>query len=181
MAKSARPKTAMPDPMAKWTPVPDWTAATITRDDWGAKPVLGLSMVLVGGNMALALRSLAPGLPELGLWQIATAPDYCVRIGRDRALIVTSEPIHYRPGWQSDGWSASPAESAYGTIDFSGAALSEIVSEAAAADVEAGSRSAAVLFAGIPCMLIRTAPDAARLHMEIGHMPYLWRWLETRG
>jgi hypothetical protein len=27
---------------------------------------------------------------------------------------------------------------------------------------------------------MRTAPDSARVTIEIGYMTYLWRWLETR-
>ncbi len=41
------PEIQMQDPMAKWTPVPDWSAATISRDHWQARPVLGLDIVML--------------------------------------------------------------------------------------------------------------------------------------
>ena len=174
-------KAVMPDPMAKWSPVPDWTTATIDRAGWSARPVFGLSIAFVGGYVAAALAALAPDMQVLGLWQIAAGPDYAIRIARDRALIVTREPLTFKTGWDTGGWSVTEAESAYGVIDLSGEALADIVSEATAADIETGSRSASVLFAGVPCLLIRMSETTARLHMEIGYMPYLWRWLETRS
>jgi heterotetrameric sarcosine oxidase gamma subunit len=171
---------AMPDPMAKWTPTPDWAAVKIIRADWSAKPVLGLSMALVVGNIAAAISALAPHLSEVGLWQVASASDHVIRIGRDKALIVTSAPIPFETGWNAGGFSATDASSASGVIEIAGQALPDIIAEATAADFDAGSRSASLLFAGVACLVMRTAPDTARLTIEIGHMTYLWRWLETR-
>ena len=34
------------------------------------------------------------------------------------------------------------------------------------------------MFAGIPCLLYRTAPTTARLHIERPHATYIWHWLE---
>ena len=180
MPEPSRHPTAMPDPMAKWTPVPDWRSVQIERPDWSARPVQGLSLVLVGGRIDLAIAALAPGAEDLGLWQIARGEAQAIRIGRDKALIVTSRAVAVQPGWNPEGWSATAAESAFGVIDIAGPALRDIVSEASAADIDSGSRSAAVLFAGIPCLLTRIAHDTARVIVEAGYTPYLWRWLETR-
>jgi sarcosine oxidase gamma subunit len=170
---------AMPDPMAKWTPAPDWTVVKIVLADWSAKPVLGLSIVLVAGNIAAAISTLAPHLSEVGLWQVASASDHVIRIARDKALIVTSAPILVETGWNAAGFSVTDASSAYGVIEIAGLALPAIIAEATAADIDAGSRSASLLFAGIAGLVMRTAPDTARVTIEIGHMTYLWRWLET--
>ena len=172
--------TVMPDPMAKWTPAPDWTAAEIIRADWSAKPILGLSMALVAGNIAAAISALAPNMSELGLWQVASASDHVIRIARDKALIVTSAPIPFETGWNAAGFSVTDASSAYGVIEIFGQALSDIIAEATAADIHAGSRSASLLFAGIACLVVRTTSDIARVYIEAGHMTYLWRWLGTR-
>ena len=180
MPESSRHPAVMPNPMAKWTPVPDWQVAQIQRPDWSARPVPGLSMVLVGGRIDLAIAALAPDAEGLGLWQIATGGAQAIRIGRDKALIVTGRAVAIQHGWNRDGWSATAAESAFGAIDITGPALGDIVSEATAADIDTGSRSAAVLFAGIPCLLTRIAHDTARVVTEAGFIPYLWRWLETR-
>jgi len=180
MPEPSRHPAAMPDPMAKWTPVPDWRIAQIERPDWSARPVPGLSLAFVGGRIDLAIAALAPDAEDLGLWQIAEAEAQAIRIGRDKALIVTRRALAIQPGWNPEGWSATPAESAFGVIDIAGSALGDIVSEATAADIDTGSRSAAVLFAGTPCLLTRIAHDTARVIVEAGYTPYLWRWLETR-
>jgi sarcosine oxidase gamma subunit len=170
----------MPDPMAKWTPAPDWTAVEIVRADWSAKPVLGLSMALVAGNIATAISALAPDMAGVGAWQVVNASDHVIRIARDKALIVTSAPIAFATGWNAAGFSVTDASGAYGVIEIAGQALAEIIAEASAVAIDAGSRSAALLFAGIGCLAVRTAPDVARVYMEAGYMTYLWRWLETR-
>lgn len=169
----------MPDPMTKWTPAPDWTTVKIVRADWSAKSVLGLSMALVAGNIAAAISALAPNLSEVGLWQVASASDHVIRIARDKALIVTLAPIPFETGWNAAGFSVTDASGAYSVIEIVGQALSDILAEATAADIDAGSRSASLLFAGIAGLVMRTAPDTARVTIEIGHMTYLWRWLET--
>ena len=170
----------MPDPMAKWTPTPDWTAAEIVRANWSAKPVLGLSMALVAGNIVAAISALAPNMPGVGAWQTAGGSDHVLRIARDRALIVTSAPIRFEIGWNAAGFSATDASSAYGVIEIAGQALADIIAEATEVDIDSGSRSASLLFAGVTCLAARTAPDVARVYMEAGYMTYLWRWLEMR-
>lgn len=175
------PEIQMRDPMVKWTPVPDWATASITRDHWQARPVLGLDIVMLAGDMIEALVGPAGGTRGLGFLAIAErSDDYVIRIARDRALMVSGRPIDIAHGWHAAGYSVTPAESAFGIIEISGTALDEIIAEGTATDPVSQSPSAATLFAGITCLVIRTAPDAARLHMEIGHMAYLWRWLETR-
>ena len=170
----------MPDPMAKWTPAPDWTAVEIVRADWSAKPVLGLSVTLVAGNIAAAISALAPDMTGIGAWQMARASGHILRIGRDKALIVTSSPLPFETGWNAAGFSVTDASGAYGVIEIAGPALAEIIAEASAVDIDARTRSAALLFAGIACLAARTAPDVARVYMEAGYMTYLWRWLERR-
>lgn len=170
----------MPDPMAKWTPSPAWTAAQIVRADWSAKPILGLSMALVAGNIAAATSALAPNLSRVGAWQMVSASDHVLRIARDKALVVTLAPIPFETGWNAAGFSVTDASGAYGVIEIAGPALAEIIAEASAVDIDARTRSAALLFAGIACLAARTAPDVARVYMEAGYMTYLWRWLERR-
>ena len=171
----------MPDPMAKWTPSPAWTAAQIVRADWSAKPILGLSMALVAGNIAAATSALAPNLSRVGAWQMVSASDHVLRIARDKALVVTLAPIPFETGWNAAGFSVTDASTAYGVIEIAGEALADIIAEATAVDIDSGSRSASLLFAGVVCLVVRTAPNVARVYLEAGHMTYIWRWLETRS
>lgn len=176
------PTSTMRDPMAKWTPVPDWSTASITRDDWQARPILGLDIVMLAGDMTAALGVHAGGDDGLGFLGVAERQDdYVIRIARDRALIVSAQSIDIADGWHAAGYSVTPAESAYGIIEISGGALDEIIAEGTATDPASRSPSAATLFAGVSSLVIRTSPDVVRLHMEIGHMAYVWRWLETRA
>jgi sarcosine oxidase gamma subunit len=168
------------DPMAKWSPAPDWSAAEIARADLRIRPAPGLTQVLLSGDLPAAFASLRPRPEFIGLWQVAPPARAAVRMSRDRALLVSSEPFETPQGWRPGGWAASDASDAYAVFDIEGAGLRGLVAEATAADPDAGSPSAAILFAGVPALLYRLAPDKARLHLETGFAPYLWRWLETR-
>jgi hypothetical protein len=174
-------QAAMFDPMAKWTPPPDWMMARIIRADWSATPVFGLGLTIIGGNLTAATAALAPDACELGLWHIAPAGPLLLRIGRDKALLVTDDATDVSAGWRSDGWYATPATGAYAVIDIDGDALDAMIREATATNVGAGSPSTATLFAGVTALLIRMRYNAARLFVEVGHAPYVWRWLETRS
>ena len=170
----------LPDAMAKWTPAPDWSAARLKRADWRASPVDGLIQLLVSGDLEAAFATLSPPPASTGLWEIARGSLVAVRIGRDRALLASRAAIDLPRGWQAGGWAATDASDAYQIFDIEGPALRQIVAEATSADVEAGSRSAAIQFASVPALLYRTAEDCARLHVEAALAPYVWRWLETR-
>lgn len=161
-----------------WTPSPG-EAAILAGNGFEARCVCGLGQTLVSGNLPHALAMLAPGAPETGLWAIASADSYSVRLSRDRALVVTPAPLDVAPGWR-DGYVATPCDDAYAVVDLSGSDLRSIVAEAASADLEGGSRSAALLFAGVPVMLYRIAQDTARLHVERPLLAYLWQWLDGR-
>lgn len=162
-----------------WRPAPDRAAAGIEGDGFSARFVSGLGQTLVSGKLDAARAVLLPGAPEVGLWGIAPQDGYGVRIARDRALLVTPSPLTVEPGWR-DGFAASPCDDAFAVIELSGDALPELVAEATSADLEAGSRSAAVLFAGLTVFLYRTAPATARLHVESPLAACLWTWLEER-
>ena len=162
-----------------WKPSPDWATAEISRDDWRARPVLGLGQLLVSGRIAGAIEALASGAPEVGLWGVVAGDPHAVRIARDRVLIVSAGEFSVEPGWR-DGWAATPADDVYAVLEIDGSGLAALVAEATAADLDAGSRSAAIMFAGIPCLLYRTGQTTARLHVERPLATYIWHWLERR-
>jgi hypothetical protein len=170
---------ATPDPMAKWTPIPDWSEARLARPDWRASFVFGLHQTLISGDVKAAFTQLDPHAASVGLWEIARAPA-AIRIGRDRALWVASQPFPIKWGWREEGWAATDASDAYSVLSLAGPALRELVAEATSAELDGGSPSAAIQFAGVPALLYRTAEDDARLHIEAAFAPYVWRWLETR-
>ena len=173
-------REAMHDRAKFWTPAPNWSAVALQGEGWTARRVAGLGQTLVSGDLVAAIAALAPGAPEVGLWGIADpAEAFSLRIARDRALLVTPSPLTLAPGWRG-GWVATPCDDACAVLEISGAAMPEIVAEGTAANLEAGSRSAAALFAGVTAFLCRTAPQTARLHVESPFAAYLWTWLEGR-
>jgi hypothetical protein len=171
--------TRIHDSAAKWTPSPDWSQAAIDRNGWSARPVPALSQVLISGDVATALAAHAPQAAEVGMWGMAASDPIAVRIARDRCLLVSSDSLDMPFGWR-DGWAASPAGSAWFAAELAGSALAAVMREGTAVNLDGGSRSASLLFAGVPALLYRTAEDRARLHVETGFGPYLWRWLEAR-
>ena len=89
-------------------------------------------------------------------------------------------PLTVEPGWH-DGWAATPADDVDAVLEIGGAGLQALVAEATSADLDGGSPSAAIMFAGIACLLYRTGQTIARLHVERPLATYVWHWLETRG
>lgn len=171
----------MPDAMHDrgrfWTPVPDWREVALDGDGWRVRRVAGLCQTLVSGDLAAATAALAPGAGAVGLWGIAAGEAAVVRIARDRALVVSSSPAEIAPGWHG-GFAASPCDDAWAVIGLSGPGIGALAAEGTAAALDGGSPSASVMFAGVPCLLYRTAPQAARLHVESPFAAYIWTWLE---
>ncbi|MEO3385420.1 hypothetical protein [Mesorhizobium sp. CAU 1741] len=161
-----------------WTPAPG-LSARIERNDFSAGFVTGLQQVLISGDLDKAAAAIAPSAREVGLWGLAEGTQTWVRFARDRALLVSTASLEIAPGWR-DGYVATPCDDGYAVIDLSGPALPEVVAEATSADLEAGSPSAAILFAGVTALLYRSNPRTARLHVESPLAAYLWRWLEER-
>ena len=161
-----------------WTPAPDWIAP-LAGEGFAARRVRGLGQTLVSGDLAAGVAALAPGARTIGLWHVAGEDGCAVRVSRDRSLLVTPSPLGLAPGWR-DGFAATPCDDGYAVVEVSGAALPEIVAEAVSADLDAGSPSAAVQFAGIPALVYRIAPEVARLHVESPLAAYLWTWLRGR-
>ena len=170
---------AMHDRGQFWNPQPDWGTARIERDGYSIRRVPGLGQTLVSGEIDVAIAEFTPDAPEAGLWSVVEAEPFAVRIARDRALLVSPAPLGVVPGWRN-GCAVTPCDDAYAILEVSGTALREIVAEGTSVDIEAGSRSAAVLFAGVTVFLYRTRPETARLHVEAPLVAYLWAWLEGR-
>src|ERR1700747_2138783 len=87
------------DPMAKWTPAPDWTAACLKRSGWEARPAPDLRQTLLTGALDAAFVSFDPSPATVGLWAIASPAWSAIRIGRDRALLVGNAPVALAACW----------------------------------------------------------------------------------
>lgn len=129
---------------------------------------------LISGNLIKGMARLAPRAEVVGLYELRRADDG-IRIARDRALLMG---ISGEEGWR-DGTACSPASGLYARFDLSGPALEAALAEGTSANLDAGSPSAAVLFAGQTCLLTRS--DAgAELWVETAFATYMTTWLTRR-
>ncbi|PZO81773.1 MAG: hypothetical protein DI629_02705 [Mesorhizobium amorphae] len=163
---------------AKWSPAPDWKTAALHRDGWTARPLAGLSRFLVSGDLDAARARIAPDATEVGLGAVATSLPVLARIAPDRALFVLENAPEIVPGWH-DGVAVTPADSLYAAFALEGSLVREVLREATAAPLDGSSRSAALLFAGLPALLFRLN-ETVYIHLEAPLATALWRWLETR-
>jgi sarcosine oxidase gamma subunit len=141
-----------------------------------ASAVSGRGHMLISGDLDAAIAALAPGAPMLGLYALAPDAAHALRIGRDSALLVTPAPVSAPEGWR-DNWCATALDDGWTAIDVSGPDAALALAQGISADVEAGSASAAALFAGFRCLLSRT-PDGFRVHVERPWLEALMAWLD---
>ncbi|MBS9721939.1 hypothetical protein JYU29_14705 [Tianweitania sp. BSSL-BM11] len=174
-----RPQTML-DRGAFWTPVPDWSTATLDGNGWSARVVPNLHRLLVSGNLETALANLAPDTPSIGLWQISEGNIQALRIGRDRMLLTSVDPLAAEPGWNAEGYAVSLADDAYCTLELQGPKLRSLLEEMTFVDLEGESSSAATLVCGQLALLHSTADKQVWVHVETPLATFIWHWLERR-
>jgi len=168
----------MRDRGAFWSPAPDWASARVDRPGWSARRLSAHGRTLVSGDLAAAKASLAPDAAEVGLWGISPSQPAFLRMARDKALLVTPQPLAVASGWNAAGFVATPCDDGYAAFEISGEGLRDVICEATAADLDAGSPSAAIVFAGVAGILYRRAESVAVLEVESPLSAYIWSWLE---
>ena len=159
-----------------WPPARRAEGVLIDRPRLAVRPLSGRGSTLVSGDLEGAVAALAPGAPMLGLYALAPDGPHALRIARDRALLVTPAPLRAADGWR-EGWCATSLDDGWAAIDVAGAEAPLALAQGTAADLEAGSPSAAVRFAGLRCLLARTEAGF-RLHLEAPWLTALLTWLE---
>lgn len=159
-----------------WPPARRSEGQLIDRPRLKARALTGRGHTLISGDLGAAIATLAPGAPLIGLHAPAPEGAHALRIARDRALLVTPEPLGAQSGWR-DGWSATAVDDGFAALDVEGPDAPLALMQGTSADLAAGSPSAAVLFAGFRCLLART--DAGfRLHVEAPWLEALLTWLD---
>ena len=109
---------------------------------------------LVSGDLDAALATLAPEAEVLGFGAIIGVEPALVRVARDRALLVTEEPLGAVSGWHGT-FALTPSDDAYAALAITGAGAERLMRAGAAIDTLASSPSAACLFAGMECLVLR--------------------------
>jgi hypothetical protein len=159
-----------------WPPARRTDGMLIHRPRLQARALSGRGSALISGDIEAAMGALAPGAPILGLYTLAPEGAHALRIARDRALLVTPAPLGASDGWR-EGWCASSVDDGWAAVDVDGPDASLALAQGTSADLTANSPSAAVLFAGLRCLLVRTE-TAFRLHVETPWLEALLTWMD---
>ena len=159
-----------------WSPARRAEGSLIDRPRLAAHALNGLGCTLLSGNLEAAIGALAPAAPVIGLFSLVPPDAYALRIARDRALLVTPAPLGAADGWR-DGWSATPVDDGWAGIEISGTDAALALMQGTSADLAAASPSAAVMFAGLRCLLAQTEAGF-RLHIEAPWLEALSTWLD---
>jgi len=159
-----------------WPPARRSEGTLIERPRLRAHALPGRGSTLISGEVRAAVQALAPGAPILGLYALAPEGAHALRIARDRALLATPSPLGATDGWR-DGWCATSVDDGWVAVDVSGPDAALALAQGTSADLTGGSPSAAVLFAGLRCLLARTA-GGFRLHVEAPWLEALLIWMD---
>jgi heterotetrameric sarcosine oxidase gamma subunit len=158
-----------------WSPVPDWSRASIRHE--------GLSIVAVAPQAAwLVSGNLAAFLERRGLRFGDAGDRYALRLAPDRLLFVSmvaaaADGMTF--GWSEDGCAVTDVSDGYVLLDITGPAAPALMRLGALHDFEAQSDtgSAAMLFAGQRVILARIQ-QGWRLHVERPSAAAIWQWLQ---
>lgn len=169
----------MRDLTASWPAVPTWSEATLDRDGLTARTVSLPSQHLVSGDLEVFVA--LAGLPDTGagLFQTVSGERYALRLARDRMLVIDGPAEAMAPGWHGEGYAVTDVSALYHVFEFDGDGIEALLQEAMFVDPNLHSPSAASTFAGQPA-LVYHRENRLRLHVERGHAPYIWQWLEAR-
>ncbi len=151
-----------------WNPAPAEGRAQFAAHRVDVKLVAGLSQALLSGPPRFGVGRLSGIAAPVGFSGVASGPSYAVAIARDRALIVSERAVTLAEGWDAESATAvTRMDDALVVLDLEGPGLADLLSKATTLDVADASPSAALLFAGLPCLAYRRArPDVLRLHVE---------------
>lgn len=176
-----------------WTPTPD--PATARLDGLGFTVVVEtLRQTLISGALDAGIAATVPGLVVQGPYRVVETETYAIRLGIDRALVVSADvavadrvdvspmdvnPTDARDGsrWHPAGFAASDVGEAYAVMTVSGPAAFDVFARGTGVDLRgpapASGGGAVMRFAEITLIAYRYR-DGLRLHVERPRAPYLW-------
>jgi heterotetrameric sarcosine oxidase gamma subunit len=157
-----------------WSPVPDWSRASIRHNELSIAALAPQVAWLVSGTLAAFLEQHRVRFGDAG-------DRYALRLAPDRLLFVTLDgaaPDGAAFGW-SDGCAVTDVSDGYVLLDIIGPAAPELMRLGALHDFEANPEtgSASMLFAGQRVILARVQ-QGWRLHVERHSAAAIWQWLQ---
>jgi len=158
-----------------WSPVPDWSRATIRHDGLSISAVAPQAAWLVSGSLAAFLDRRGVRFGDAG-------DRYALRLAPDRLLFVSVDGAATDGatfGWTEDGCAVTDVSDGCVLLDVTGPAAPELMQLGALHDFEAkpDTASAAMLFAGQRVILARIQ-EGWRLHVERPNAAAIWQWLQ---
>lgn len=157
-----------------WSPVPDWSRATILHEGLSIAALAPQTAWLVSGNLAAFLERRGVHFGNAG-------DRYALRLAPDRLLFVSIDgnADDATFGWTENGCAITDVSDGYVLLDITGPAAPELMRLGALHDFEAKSdtASAAMLFAGQRVILARVQ-QGWRLHVERPNAAAIWQWLQ---
>lgn len=123
---------------------------------------------------------LAPDAPLLGFAEVSDTPEQAIRIARDHALLVTSNPVQEDPGWHSAGFALSDAGNRFACLDLAGHGAMDVLAHGLASAAPVGSPSAALYFVGLPVLVTGTR-TGLKLWVDQAHLTYLTGFIARIG
>lgn len=157
-----------------WSPVPDWSRASIRHDELSIAAVAPQVACLVSGNFAAFLERRGVRFGDAGeRYALCLAPDRLLFVDMDGTA---ADDAAF--GWK-DGCAVTDVSDGYVLLDITGPAALELMRLGALHDFEANPEtgSAAMLFAGQRVILARI-PQGWRLHVERPNAAAIWQWLQ---
>lgn len=143
--------TDLPDDSTLWTTPSPAPGSILQGKGVSVACLPATGAALISGDLDAAIGALAPGAPLLGLLASRPQIPFALRIARDRALLITPEPLDMAPGWQ-DGFAVSPADDLYLVLSITGDGARDL--QDACLSAPAGSPSAAGVFGGHACLVL---------------------------
>lgn len=158
-----------------WSPVPDWSCASIRRDELSIAALAPQAAWLVSGNLAAFLEWGSVRFGDAGArYSLRLAPDRLLYVSLDGAA---ADGVTF--GWSEDGCAVTDVSDGFVLFDITGSAAADLIRVGALHDFEAKSdtASAAMLFAGQRVILARIQ-QGWRLHVERHSAAAIWQWLQ---
>lgn len=164
-----------------WPPLPDFDTV-LNIKDVRIKTLRNLRQHLVSGRLDIFAHRHGLNSIDTGALAIAQGSRYCIRLARDRMLLVENLPgTAFDNGWHDEGYAVSEISAALHVFEIEGSGTEDLLSEALLINPEEAGASANVQFAGQMAVLYRHGKnDCLRLHVDRGLATYIWNWLERR-
>lgn len=158
-----------------WSPVPDWSRATLRHEELSIAALAPQVAWLVSGNLSAFLERRGVRIGDAG-------DHYALRLAPDRLLFVSVDGDAADGatfGWTEDGCAITDVGDGYVLLDITGPAAPELMRLGALHDFETRSdtASAAMLFADQRVILARIQ-QGWRLHVERHNAAAIWQWLQ---